>query len=446
MYKSRLVKFGLMLCVFGLASAQRVRADDEALDTIFENLPGAVTKQNIWDGAAELQSTAGPKYGSTALETKDFEGFFVPAQDSTELWVFSDDGVDVYITDYSLEDPAPVRYLNRKGVGQTLASWQNQSLWKVNFDFGANKVYGVRVEYRNSFYHGITDIDGCTLFATNGGGQVVPVTVTFDPDPVRTGFTKPLGDSTIVRSVTATVVPKEITNDIDISRDGPTPPEVKIQNLERDTETGKITFDVKGLKGTPVAFPNGRTTIQAKYDGDVVGEVKAIVYVPKDIQTPHPVADSDVDPVNLCADNGTSPRWQPPLFETQCALVTHWSQWMTITVDDQWGNTLNDIYEGVDVEELYDESWWDINQDMTAGGTYQDPVSLFRCPPIYIVLKTSDAAQNWPAPPPPPTLPMGSSGSGQQRIDIKVGGHQVGKVKRDVTWTPPNHIKVDDAN
>ena len=375
MHQFRLVKFGLVLCVFGLAFAQRTRADTEALDTIFQDLPGADTKQEIWDQSAQAQSTAGPKYGSTAVETKDFEGLFVPAQNSTELWVFSDDGVDVYITDYSLQDPQPVRYLNRKDQPQDLSHWQN-SLRKVAFTFVANQVYGVRVEYRNKFYNGVSDIDGCTLFATNGGGPML--TVTFDPDPVRTGFTKPVGGSTMVRSVTATVVPNEVTNDIDISLDGPTPPEVVIQNLQKDAEAGEITFDVKGVKETPVAYPNGRTTIEAKYDGDIVGEAQAIVYVPKDIHTPHPEADSDATAVNFCADNGTSPTWAVGLYPTQCSLITHWSHLMTITVDDQGGNTLNDIYQGVAIEELFGTNWWDISLVLSANGTYQDPVGAFR--------------------------------------------------------------------
>ncbi len=43
----------------------------------------------------------------------------------------------------------------------------------MDFTFGANNVYGVRVDYRNKYYGGVTDIDGCTLFATHGGGQVL---------------------------------------------------------------------------------------------------------------------------------------------------------------------------------------------------------------------------------------------------------------------------------
>ena len=46
---SRPVKLGLVLCVIGLVSAQRTCAGAEGLDTIFQNLPGAVTKQDIWD-------------------------------------------------------------------------------------------------------------------------------------------------------------------------------------------------------------------------------------------------------------------------------------------------------------------------------------------------------------------------------------------------------------
>ncbi len=45
----------------------------------------------------------------------------------------------------------------------------------MDFAFGANKLYGVRVDYSNIIYNGVTDIDGCTLFATHGGGAVLKV-------------------------------------------------------------------------------------------------------------------------------------------------------------------------------------------------------------------------------------------------------------------------------
>ena len=60
-----------------------------------------------------------------------------------------------------------------------------------------------------------------------------------------------------------------------------------------------------------------------------------------------------------------------------------------------------------------------------------------------IVLKTSEDAIHWPTEDP---LAMGTPDPQQQRIYVKVGGHAVGQVKRDVTCTAPNHVKVEDAN
>lgn len=276
------------------------------------------------------------------------------------------------------------------------------------------------------------------------------VRVTFDPDPVRTGFTIPVAQSTITRPATATVVPAELTNDIEISLDGPTAAEVAIQNLARDAAAGRITFDVKGLAATPAAFPGGRTTIQAKCQGHLVGGGRAIVHVPTDIHTPHPAIDADATPVNFLADNGTSPTWANKLLGTQCALITHWSHLMTIRVDDQWGNALNDLYTGAHIEELFGPHWWYIHLDLSANGTYQDPVGWMQWPNDPIVLRTSQRALDWPLPAPPPTLtmvpPLPGEPVHEQRIEVKVGGHRVGQVRRDVIHTPPNRITIRDAN
>ena len=89
----------------------------------------------------------------------------------------------------------------------------------------------------------------------------------------------------------------------------------------------------------------------------------------KAVGTPHDERDSDVAPKNLALDSTTSPA--APVRQGKVVLVTTWTQWLTIQVVDQFNKPLDNLYKGADVFETND-----INQDLTADGTYQDPVGL----------------------------------------------------------------------
>lgn len=142
----------------------------------------------------ENPETDAPKFPSDRVQRVTFTGWFVPASNQTRLAVFSDDGVDIFIDGK--------RYLPwRLGRGQHLPK-MTQSFrlvrdtdpnnWR-NEIFVANQVYHIRIEYSNILYvegtpanNYFVDIDGCTLFAFNGGGRIFDLEmVTPAGDPVN---------------------------------------------------------------------------------------------------------------------------------------------------------------------------------------------------------------------------------------------------------------------
>ncbi len=97
-----------------------------------------------------------------APEERTFDVDFVPTAATTKLAVFSDDGVNVLINGQSTN-------VMRKGQGQALPDIAN-SLRPIEYTFTPGQTYQIRIEYSNIIYTGGGDIDGCKLFAYDGGG------------------------------------------------------------------------------------------------------------------------------------------------------------------------------------------------------------------------------------------------------------------------------------
>jgi hypothetical protein len=137
-------------------------------------------------------------------------------------------------------------------------------------------------------------------------------------------------------------------------------------------------FDVGGLSATPTNqnVDDGDVTIQAFYDGKVVGEVKAIVQVPDKIGKPHDQPSGTVPPTNFGMNRGTSPL-DPDTPVDQVRLVTHYEQWLRVAVVDQFGQPLEGLYKNQSVFELgSDNTWHDVNQQLGEDDTYQDPMGV----------------------------------------------------------------------
>jgi len=199
------------------------------------------------------------------------------------------------------------------------------------------------------------------------------VTVTFDPDPVKTGYEKNDGGtfkSSLLRHVIATVNPASARDSITFNKADATE-RVEIQNKKKLGDD-KWEFDVAGKLATPVAYPEGDTTIQAKKGGKVVGSVQVIVQVPDKIGKPHPQPSGTVPATNFGMNKGSSPV-DKNTPANQVRLVTYYAHPLTVTVVDQFGEHLETAYENKSVFENFG-GWFDTNQKLTANGTYKDPV------------------------------------------------------------------------
>jgi hypothetical protein len=183
------------------------------------------------------------------------------------------------------------------------------------------------------------------------------------------------------------------------------------------------------------------------YKGDtVLGETLVIVAVPAAIGYPHDAPKGNVAAYNLGIDATTSPAW-PAVPARDVALVTVYLQETTIQVNDQFGNALDDIYVGQAIMELFPNAtkWISINQNISAGGVYSDPIGcfepLFQGGGIVTVQKNSPQHLQWQQL--PPQVPLARH---YEQIDlgVLVGGHELDPGIVDRTWrsTPPARIDV----
>jgi len=211
--------------------------------------------------------------------------------------------------------------------------------------------------------------------------------------------------------------------------------------FEDDEQANTSTTILTVTGATPSNSQYGDADVRGKVDNTVGKTIKVIVIKPDAIATPHPTAESDVTPVNVCLNSGTSPAMLN-VYDPDVLRCTTWLQWLPIQVNDQFGSALGSIYGGAPVAEHVAGN--PINQNLTASGTYQDPAGYIRwITPI--VLKTSQDALDWPT---ATKLTMPVDDSKVQNIPVSVDGISLttGIVNRTVEWTRPNHIKVTWPN
>ncbi|MEZ6055331.1 MAG: hypothetical protein R3C01_01380 [Planctomycetaceae bacterium] len=173
---SLLLTAGLCALVSLSAPAAMAQSPLDTLDGIFYDLGGDDESQVRAVAAAQAADSDGPNYKSVAVEQQTFFGMFTPTAATTQLAIFSDDGCDIYI------DGTKVHA--RLNQGQALPNL-SQSFYLVNppSSWVPGQSYHIRVDYSNTFYQGLQDIDGATLFAFNGGGSILPTPSTWNPGP-----------------------------------------------------------------------------------------------------------------------------------------------------------------------------------------------------------------------------------------------------------------------
>jgi len=269
--------------------------------------------------------------------------------------------------------------------------------------------------------------------------DVIGVGVTFTPHIVKTGYTVPASSSTIKVPATATVEPASQVENVEIVPGGAVPGRILIENVVRYSN-GTIEFDVKGQSATPDDEPNGDTSVAAVLDGDICGEIPAIVLVPRSLT---PVgANGSVSGVNQRANKETSPAYVGTLADGAVHLWTYYVHWLTIPVADQFGNTLAPYYQGAEVTEAQNE--FSINQQISAFGTYQDPVGWpIDRPGQSNFPATHATALAWPGEDP---LPLPDTDR-TQNIIVQVGGHELQPVpaianRRVITTAATNNVQI----
>jgi hypothetical protein len=179
------ILFALLLSPAALAQPTRPLAD--VLLDLGSASPRLALRIATQQAREQWRMDRGPLYKSTPVKengdpsvvTDDlfFDGTFLPASDKSALAVFSDDGCDVWIDDKLV--------MNNFKKGQHLPAL-NQSFHVVNggngrpFPFRKGKSYQIKIRYSNTVFNGKTDIDGLTVFAYNGGGDSVRVSLLVD--------------------------------------------------------------------------------------------------------------------------------------------------------------------------------------------------------------------------------------------------------------------------
>jgi len=166
------LSFATVLLYETSACAQQLKPIEAThpLSAVFQNRP-AFTVEEVKE-LARIQAATQPKYKSGKIESLLFEGCFVPSAASTTLVLFSDDGVDLEIDGKKV--------LPNFGKGQHLPNLA-QSFLEVKGSDGRGtswvpgRMYEVKIKYSNIIFTGDADIDGCTMFACQGGGAVPEV-------------------------------------------------------------------------------------------------------------------------------------------------------------------------------------------------------------------------------------------------------------------------------
>lgn len=162
-HKGKYLPLGLVMSGSLLAASQ---AWALPLGGAFYNA-GTDTEARMRQIAQTQADTERTIFKSTKQEQETFQGFFIPASNTTKLAVLSDDGVTIDIDNVITN----VQNAGKGQHGPDLA----QSLFVVNSTFQAGRVYRISIDYSNTVYSGDGDLDGMTLFAYDGGGRVQQV-------------------------------------------------------------------------------------------------------------------------------------------------------------------------------------------------------------------------------------------------------------------------------
>lgn len=310
--------------------------------------------------------------------------------------------------------------------------------------------------------NGVAGPDDEFEFTATWTGEVSDITVEFETDLIKTGFTIPVpkvGDPNtnivmpeIKAVVIATVTPAAETNNIVFVCDPTTQNRAEIIEPpnNRDAATGKITLWIKGTSATPTTQPNGDMKILAKKGTTTTGSAKVVVLHPRGFRKPVPGDLSTLQfkgavlPINKGLGKETFPV-DTSAPDGKVSLVTIYATELTITVLDQFGEKIDKVYVSQPITEAEGKNIQEINGQVVATyaagepiigllsgeGTYADPVGV-AIPKKEAGKKVYVAAQgepydSWPNAPKLPMSQEAQDGKIEviQTYRVKVGGHMI---------------------
>lgn len=207
-----------------------------------------------------------------------------------------------------------------------------------------------------------TPIDSHTVvtFEKGNGMAISP--------PLRIGLSSTTHNGTThnrTQHLQARVAPPEQAASVIISGDG----RVSVSN-QALTSNGIITFDAVGITESG---DRGDAKIEAKVNTEPVGSVSVTVVVPRKFVKSK--AGTEIKK-NDVFDLGSRPvvTGVPPGM-VQRSTIYGWT--FTVALLDYFGDPIGDLYADGEVQELLDIGWTPINQVVTPGGYYIDPVGIF---------------------------------------------------------------------
>jgi len=277
------------------------------------------------------------------------------------------------------------------------------------------------------YYHSdFTSSEDCglffaTLIATN---PVVVVQVTFQksdgsalPNPLRVGISATtLGGVAHNRTqhLRAVITPAAQAANVTITSNN------KLTVTQGSTSNGVINFDVVGKNQSG---SHGDGTIKANHSGMVIGTAAVDVLVPNNVSATHDLVGGGPAILNIAEWAGSSPAFLG-LAPNQRRLVTFYGRFLNITVCDQFGGLIGDLYLGAEISELIGGTPVSINQTLQSNSKYADPVGA-ELPNQTIgpngVTSNASAISAWPTAALIP-FPNGSAKSDPQSVQVRVDG------------------------
>lgn len=310
-------------------------------------------------------------------------------------------------------------------------SSSNTPVMTVNSTGGVNLItYGsATVTMTLGYYHSdYISAEDCGLFYqtmdANCPGQVLTVQFqksdeTALPNPFRVGKTGVVLSGTPInrkQSLRAMVTPSAEAANITIGVSN----KLQKSNVVANASTGIITFDVVGITKS---MAQGDATITANRSGTAIATASVSVVVPSQIATPHDTAGAGVVIENRALNQDTSPALIN-VPSNQFALVTIYMRFLTITVKDQFGALIGDIYPGAEISESPPPpivSVFKINQSLTAMSTYADPVGTKEGSTV--VPAGVPQVASWPS---QPKIPLqNGTQTGQPQFSVFVDGFRL---------------------